>query len=521
MKEPDIRRERGERLAQDLAFAGAVLVLAVALYAAWVSGRAEKQVRRFPLRTPSPLPTRVVTPNPWQASLRFYLLRASGEGLVLDPTRHTGDPTLLNALFLGLTSDRVPEGGVAPLLAEAWEVSEDGRVHTFRLRGDVFWVRCEPTTGEVQPVRLVTADDVAFAIERALEPETGAPDASLLYPIVGAEERHRGAAGPRLGIEVLDPFTVRFRLRAPIEDLPARLAAPVAWPVPREVVELQGSQWTEPGRLWVDGPYCLLARHPEGGLELVRNPFLPADWLAEGSREAPLPGAVPVWVIPAFERLNVLAPSGPVGVPLLDQVRFLGLWHPGPDGQPVPVLVESWERSEDGLQQTIRLREGIYWVRCDPDTLEVKRVRELEAGDVLAALILALRRGGAGALGRLLAPPAESIGSQGEPVWGLPGVEVKGRYTLVFTFREPVDNLDEILSLPLFWPVPQEELTSRGSPLDWSDGPYCGTSEPGRAALRVVSNPWIEQPQVLRALAEVWDAQLLPLPRDIPDRVTP
>lgn len=522
MREPELRREHRERLAQTLAFLGTALVLAMALYAAWLSRHAERGGRRAPAATPPAAPTRAATPLPWQASLRYYLPRSAAWESALDPARHTGDPTLLEALFLGLTAERPGDGQVVPVLADSWEVAEQGRVYTFRLRGDVFWVRCEPTTGEVQPVRLVTADDVAFAIERALQPETGAADALLLYPIVGAQERHRGDPRARIGVEVLDPFTVRFRLRAPTEDLPLRLAAPVAWPVPREVVEQQSSKWTEPGRIWTDGPYCLLALHSQRGPELVRNPFLPFDLApagAAGSSQASLPGAVPTWLIP-LSSVGFLDPAGRVGVPSLDQVRFLGLWHPGPDGKPVPVLVESWEVSEDGLRHTIRLHEGVYWVRCDTDAVE--RVREVSADDVIAGLILALRRGGAGEVGRLLPAPQEGVGTLGEPVWMLPGAQVQGRYTLTLTFRAPAPNLDQLLALPFLWPVPGELLASYNPvPLGWSNGPYCALPDTTRSVLRVVPNPWLKAPPVLKGLAQVWDTRLLPLPYDMPDGWSP
>lgn len=525
MREPELRRERRERVAQTLALVGTALTLAAALYAAWISRSPQREGRPPTVQTPAPVPTRAATPPRWQASLRFLLPWTSAGEPTLDPARHTGDPRLLGALFLGLTTQRPGDGEVVPVLADAWEVSEQGRVYTFRLRGDVFWVRCEPTTGEVQPVRLVTAGDIAFAVERALQPETGAPDASLLYPIVGAEERHRGEGRARLGVEVLDPFTVRFQLRAPTDDFPLRLAAPVAWPVPREVVEQQGGKWTEPGRIWTNGAYCLLALRLGRGPELVRNPFLPFDLASAGadrSSQASLPGAVPLWLVSLGDGLAFLDPSGRVGVPSLDQVRFLGLWHPGSDGSPVPVLVESWQKSEDDLQHTIRIHQGIYWVRCDAVTLAVERVREVSAEDVIAGLILALRRGGAGEVGRLLPAPLEGVGPRGEPVWMLPGVQAEGRYTLSLTLREPAHNLDEALALPFLWPVPKELLAPHSRlQLDWSDGPYCALPEGPRSTLRVIPNPWLKGSGLLQGLAQVWDIRLLPFPYDIPDQMSP
>ena len=79
-----------------------------------------------------------------------------------------------------------------PYLAESWDVSDDGTEITFHIRDDVYW-----HDGE-----LTDAYDVAYTYERAIDPATG-------FPNDGYWSRWDKSPG---GMEVVDSFTVRFRL---------------------------------------------------------------------------------------------------------------------------------------------------------------------------------------------------------------------------------------------------------------------------------------------------------------------
>lgn len=81
-----------------------------------------------------------------------------------------------------------------PALAESWEVQGDTSV-VFRLRRDVRWHDGTATT----------AEDVRFTYERAKTPETAFPDADYFQYFDG--------------IEVIDPYTVRFRFRPHADPL--------------------------------------------------------------------------------------------------------------------------------------------------------------------------------------------------------------------------------------------------------------------------------------------------------------
>ncbi len=139
-----------------------------------------------------------------------------------------------------------------PLLAESWQLSADRRFLTFRLRADARWSDGQP----------VTAGDVRF---------TFAAQTSELVAWPWA-----GSKAGIVGVDVLDPRTVRFRFRtpgpAPLVDVnDGRVLPAHAWrPLPF-------ARWRtgEPffrRRAVASGPFRLAEWRPGLGFTLERNP---------------------------------------------------------------------------------------------------------------------------------------------------------------------------------------------------------------------------------------------------------
>lgn len=80
------------------------------------------------------------------------------------------------------------DGSITPLLAESWELSDDGTVYTFTLRNGVTFHNGKP----------LTAEDVAFSVENVLTKDPAHPFATTLAPIES--------------VEALDELTVRITL---------------------------------------------------------------------------------------------------------------------------------------------------------------------------------------------------------------------------------------------------------------------------------------------------------------------
>jgi oligopeptide transport system substrate-binding protein len=148
-----------------------------------------------------------------------------GEPTALDPQR-AGDTMsfeVLRDLFEGLTSESA-SGEVIPGVAQDWSVSSDGLRYDFILRPDARW-----SNGDI-----VTSDDFVAALQRAVDPATGCPEAELLLPIRGAAEAIAGKAPPRsLAVRAEGPGNLSIELTAPAPYFPAILANAVAYPLYR------------------------------------------------------------------------------------------------------------------------------------------------------------------------------------------------------------------------------------------------------------------------------------------------
>ncbi len=167
-------------------------------------------------------------------------------------------------LFSGLVQ-LTPELDLAPDVAHRWELLDGGRGYLFRLRRDVVWSDGVP----------VTAADFEFAWKRALDPRTNARFAVDFYPIKGAEALHRGGldASVETGIRAVDDFTLWVELEQPTSYFPFLLTLPIAYPVPRHIVEARGEDWARMETIVTNGPFRLTSW--DGGGEvmtLTRNP---------------------------------------------------------------------------------------------------------------------------------------------------------------------------------------------------------------------------------------------------------
>ncbi|MFH1804380.1 MAG: peptide ABC transporter substrate-binding protein [Pseudomonadota bacterium] len=162
-------------------------------------------------------------------------------------------------MFLGLLTYG-PDGEPVAGAAESWDVSEDGKTYTFKIR-DHTWSDGVP----------VTAQDFIAGWERLLAPETGAEYASLLYIIEGAEDLNSGKEGAKLGAAALDDKTLEVKLTAPAPYFLAQLTHQTAFAIPRHTVEKFGRDWVKAENIVVNGPYKLEEWVPNVHSKLVKN----------------------------------------------------------------------------------------------------------------------------------------------------------------------------------------------------------------------------------------------------------
>jgi peptide/nickel transport system substrate-binding protein len=150
---------------------------------------------------------------------------------------------IMYALHEGMAK-AMPDNTMAPMLAESWKMSPDGRVYDFTLRKGVKFHNGDP----------VTAEDVKFSFERY----KGTASSTL---------KDRVAA-----VEIPGPSQIRFRLKTPWPDFLTfyMSASGAGWIVPKKYVEKVGDDGYKKVPIGA-GPYKFVSFTP--GVELVFEAF--------------------------------------------------------------------------------------------------------------------------------------------------------------------------------------------------------------------------------------------------------
>jgi oligopeptide transport system substrate-binding protein len=188
----------------------------------------------------------------------------------IDPQTTADDNgfTLGENLFAGLTNFNHTTSTVEPELASGWEVSRDGRVWTFHLRDDIYWLRppsnvvVEDALPEPEMIRPVVAADVITAVQRACQSATKTPEAFILFLIVGCEQVYAlNDVSPgdldAIGVEAIDDTTLQFTLTKPAGYFLTITSLGLLKPVPGELIEEFEDEWQLPENIYTSGPYLL------------------------------------------------------------------------------------------------------------------------------------------------------------------------------------------------------------------------------------------------------------------------
>jgi len=131
-----------------------------------------------------------------------------------------------NQLFDGLVelNDSMQ---IVPLIAKAWQVSDDKKTYTFTLRNDVYFHDSE--VFQNGKGRLLIAQDIAYSLNRLKDPTTASPGKWILDKVQS--------------IEVSNDSTIAFVLSEKFEPFLGLLCTQYANVVPHEAIEKYGSEF--------------------------------------------------------------------------------------------------------------------------------------------------------------------------------------------------------------------------------------------------------------------------------------
>ena len=246
----------------------------------------------------------VVTPTPGAeepvAEMKTLRLNMGpGDIPTLDPALGT-DTSSIQIIWethLGMTRQDEVTNLVEPGIAESWDISEDGKVYTFHIRPDIYWVKYNGTD-VVQVLdcdgnpRTVTANDFYYGIMRTLNPATASQYAFVLaFAIAGANDYNTAVTDDpaTVGVKIIDDMTLEITFVEPAAYNAAIAGLWVASAQPQWLIEgddcteARGDRWTETGFNQSYGPYALKEWVHDAEITIIKNPF----WVAIDSTPEP------------------------------------------------------------------------------------------------------------------------------------------------------------------------------------------------------------------------------------------
>jgi oligopeptide transport system substrate-binding protein len=182
----------------------------------------------------------------------------------LDPHRASGtwENNVIGDMFLGLYTEG-PDGAPIFGAAVSHETSDDGLVHTFRLREGLLWSDGVP----------VTANDFVYGLRRIVDPLTAARYAFIVYIVENAQEINGGQMETsELGARAIDDMTLEITLTRPAPFLPWLLTHYTMFAVPQHAIEEYGDDWTRADNMVSNGAYTLSQWVPNDHITLAKNP---------------------------------------------------------------------------------------------------------------------------------------------------------------------------------------------------------------------------------------------------------
>src|SRR5437667_1168885 len=156
----------------------------------------------------------------------------------LDPAlvQSLGDGYAMQMIFTGLVQfDN--HGNLKDQLAQSHEVSKDGLTYTFHLRPNLKFSDGAP----------LTANDVAYSINRALLPATNSQVAYYLKLIKGYADITSGKVPTLIGTSMLvkDAKTISIVISQPAAYFLDALTYPISYVVEKSLLTKYGTNWTD------------------------------------------------------------------------------------------------------------------------------------------------------------------------------------------------------------------------------------------------------------------------------------
>lgn len=146
--------------------------------------------------------------------------------------------------------------------AASWDISPDRTVYTFHLRPGLQWSDGTP----------ITSQSYVNSWRHILLPANGSPEAEEFFLFRNAKAYYQGTLQDfaQVGIQAMDPLTLRVTLTQPDPVFLHRITAPHFRPIPLHVLQ-PGEAWNQKAPYINNGPFRLKTWKTSAYVQLVRN----------------------------------------------------------------------------------------------------------------------------------------------------------------------------------------------------------------------------------------------------------
>ncbi|MEO6867917.1 MAG: peptide ABC transporter substrate-binding protein, partial [Gaiellales bacterium] len=202
------------------------------------------------------------------------------EAGVFDPvmTSYLDTVNRNNSMFAGLYRYNNDASELVPYLAtDLPDISEDGLTYIVKLRDNAKW----------SDGKDLTAKDLVFGVQHALDPATEAYFAGFMLDIVGACEYNAGSAAKAkkncsgenltdgkpesIGVTATDDHTVEFKLNRQVPWFDQLLTLQTIVPLRQDVIEKHGKDWVKPENIVTSGPFTLTSYKPKSEIVVEKD----------------------------------------------------------------------------------------------------------------------------------------------------------------------------------------------------------------------------------------------------------
>ncbi len=188
----------------------------------------------------------------------------------LDPINilYSSDMIAASLVFEGLVGYGEKINEFEPLIAESWQILDNGKRFLFNIRKGVKFHN-DPCFAKGLG-RNLTIDDIVKTFERIADPKNEGPYWSpFSNKILGIDDYHSGKSNSIRGIRIINQFQIEFMLTKPFVTFLSLLATPGAYIIPQEAWSFYKEQI---GKHPVGtGPFRLAVWKPVEEMVFVRN----------------------------------------------------------------------------------------------------------------------------------------------------------------------------------------------------------------------------------------------------------